>query len=1169
MTDILLGRGALRRLAGVAVAFFLAGAVGAADYGLKSGVTDWTDANSYTNAFGASPAQVPGGDDAVYLPDETFAVDASSPSFGVLSAFKRIVPSVGSRLEITVSEGEATLGCAFNRGGESGQGAHIGELVKKGAGLLKFGESGRIRNSATQYAFDYCTTTVLAEGSLRTTTDAEAVARSNFGVIVSSNDTALLVTADPNRTSSAWAEFETFDFGGLVTNETPGKTTVLYASGAKTAESSKVRGPIGGTIRFWMNGSIDFLSTNSTFTGGVTVQGWNGSAVFGPVGNVGVMKFGMREDAASSLGSAVSHMAHYDGVFRYLGTEPEVTDLSILCYGTLGLDGGAYGALTYNGLISNARDDLANSGQHRLLFSGANEQPCVFGGTLTSNLGSDSASVNPQYSFYVTKRGVGTWTFVGPKNGGSQGWNGGLAVEEGTLQFDSLLEAGRDCALGTALALTDGVRGLWSDEHWVDYAIVLGSVAPASAAVLEYVGSGPAACSTRPIALAGAGGTLKADDGRLTFSGVSARDADSSPTLTLDGTSERNVVKDVSDGAAGAKVNVVKDGAGTWTLGGDLTFSGALTVKNGTLKVKVPDNSPFVPTYKDYKWFKLSIAELTDATGTGASGGSSLAVRQISLLDKNGVRQNFGLTVPDSAHDGDTVRLAALKPGEACFGDNMVGGAVPDLVKNLTICFDGTYSSNDKPPSNPTGSAASIAYRPNPKYTTAAVPTWNDPATWIVIMMRLPDSATPVTHFDIQAFNNSYKQVPRRFQLEASVDGKEWATVWTNVDAEKYEAFEPKNGGYNQWISDGMAGTASNRPAGKGFSLSQSGEEYVQKRYFDWFRISFAKIEGAGNTLYMRQIGLYDKNGVRQNPGLQLAEDVTPAMGVKRMIKSAEIGPGECGYDSSVAGYWMTPGGMSGQQTVDLEAAFNGSESGTEGRYALSWLDTSGANLIPTSTDSKTWIPIVMHLQNGFSPVTQFDVQAFYYEGASRQYPVRMKLEGSIDGERWTEVWSNLDEAEDLSPTLTGYNQWIARTGLASASRADVGEKGFQLTNTYWTVLDEDHDQLQRVSGIQVLPGARLEASSPLEVNALRMSAVGAGTYANLKFAASGTLDVLTDKPLRNVLLSATYENCTGLENVADWSVSVNGVAKPGYTLSVTDDGKIGVTAPGILLIVK
>jgi len=1150
-------RAVVRIFTGFVFASLFAGIARGADYWLKSGATDWADANSYTNASGASPAEVPGSADTVYLPEETFAVDSTSASFATLSTFYRLVPKDATRLEITVPAGVTnSLGCAFNRGGESGNGRQIGELVKKGAGHLKLQSMGRVRHTTSNYAHDYCTQLTLAEGSLALPQDPDSVARSQYGIIVTSNETMLVADTNPSRTDTQWAQIDRFSIGGVLVNASVRPQLVIFTTGYDGGRNSEVTGAVCGNIRFWMVGSIDFIGTNSTFTGGATATGWDGSTAASGNGHINVYRFGS-PDAPSCVGSNNILLAYNHAAFRYLGTEPERTTRNILTYSDFALDGGAYGALTFAGTFKNTADASAgHSGQHLVFLDGNHANPCVYSGGVQSASDNDNV-YGPEFSFYMIKRGTGTWLFSGPKNGGSQGWNGGLAVEEGSLQFDSLTEAGRDCSLGTATKLTYKHMGVWTTDCWVDYAIALGSVAPASAAVLEYVGVSPASCTTRPLALSGTGGHLRASHGKLLFSGITAREENGSPTLTLDGSGTKNRVSEVSDGAVGAKLSIAKDGAGTWSLGGNLTFSGDVTVRQGTLNVKTP-GAP-TPTYRDYKRFRLTIAEIADGKTNelGICGQSNtLTIRQIGLFDKDGVRQNFGLTIPTSSYDagGNTIRATTLQPGEACFGPSMAGKTIggSGRVPQLSICFDGSYSSSG-------GSPFSAEFSPKP--------VLSDSSTWAVIDMYLPESANPVTHFDVQGYYMPLMYVPHRLKLEASVDGETWTTVWSNLEAAApHYAVTTK---WNGWMSDGVAGSASNRPLGTGFTLTKSGEDYVKKNYFNRFRLSIAKLEGGGKNFYMRQIGLYDANGNRVNVGLTLAENATPAMGATRTIQTLEIGPGQCGYDPSVVGYKVVPAGHPDQTVVDLPAAFDGGDSGTPGRYSVSWRDPSGTELVPTPAAPSTWIPIVMHLPDGTAPVTQFDVQSFY-SGDSfrpRQFPVRMKLEGSIDGENWVEAWSNLDEADDLNPdfgSTATYNKWL-RTGLAS--RADVGAKGFQLTNTYWNV-QESYDQLQHVNAIEVKPGAKFTAENPLSVKALRIDTTGAGTFSNLVFAASGNLDVVSSDAPSGVL-PGTYLDCQNIGNLAHWTVSLNGTPRPGYELSVSEDGKVSVIRPGLLIIVR
>ncbi|MCQ2446300.1 MAG: 4Fe-4S binding protein, partial [Clostridia bacterium] len=102
--------------------------------------------------------------------------------------------------------------------------------------------------------------------------------------------------------------------------------------------------------------------------------------------------------------------------------------------------------------------------------------------------------------------------------------------------------------------------------------------------------------------LVGAGGALRADRGGLDFAGVSARDANTSPTLTLTGTGTvDNVVREAFAGAEGSTIGVTKEGPGSWSLGGNFRIDGDVKVKEGTLSVDVP-HTLLPPVYQAYKW---------------------------------------------------------------------------------------------------------------------------------------------------------------------------------------------------------------------------------------------------------------------------------------------------------------------------------------------------------------------------------------------------------------------------------------------------------------------------------------------------------------------------------------------------------------------------------------
>lgn len=1112
-----------------------------ATFNLKSGVTDWTLPGSY--AEGAVPAS----GDTVNMPAETFAMDADSASFAKLTTFGRLVPQPGTRLVITVNSVEKTLCCAFCA--DSGT---VGELVKRGLGRLKLGSTCAVIRSSG-YAYDYCTNLTLEEGELSLVQEpASFSGRSHYGIIRSSGGTTLFASAAPERTSSIWAEAELVYFDGTVTNANASYSR-LFSIYGKAGCVSEVNGVVGGKIRFWTNGSINFRGENSTFSETVTTEGGNEDLPYGSSGAIGVSKFGMKSDAASSLGTSASITAYGRGGFRYLGSEQDETDKIINAFRSMFLDGGLYGGMVFSGNLYNQRDSVSNEGQKKLVLYGSNTlSRCTFSGKIvpSSDLAGTSAV---DYSFYVVKRGIGTWLFSGPKAGGGEGWTGGLAIEEGTFQFDSLAKAGTDCSLGRATRLTDGHVGPWLDEHMVDYAVALGSESPAAPAVFEYVGAGAAECATRPIALVGQGGTIRADGGALSYSGISARDANAAPVLTLDGTSTKgNEVRNVSAGAEGAKVGVEKTGTGTWKIGGDFTLGGDIKVREGTLSINVPQK-PKEPVYKEFKWFRLSFAELANSSGTAA--GQTFQIRQIGLFDKDGIRQNVGLTVPTATIDNGIVQSVYAKAGEAVYDRSMTGMTLAGdpSASQLQSCFSGLYSSYTQF-----------------TVTMPAKPEKTNPSTWMKIVMHLPDSANPITHFDVQGFQNGCKEVPWRLVMEGSANGHDWTTVYSNLEDEEPHKFTTSS--WNPWISDGVKGEADNRPlpteeSHTGFLLSVSGAQTSQEEPFSWFRLSVAEIHNDSNRLIVRNIHLFDKNGNRQNAGLVMPAGITAVSGEMRTINAVEIGPGQVYYDPLAAGLRVVPRVQSTGSVCDLPAAFNGLTT-SDGVFYIEWRDADGNALAPTPSNPDSWIPITMHLQPYTSPISHFDVQALYYDGdmvsGSKCIPIRMKVEGSCDGKTWTTVYSNVDEDEPLDAKLDGYNRWISDGATFATVRPLSTAK---LTFAHQYPEHEPYDQ--HLDGfVEVQSGARIEATEEIEIGKLRVDANGAGTLAGFAFSKSGVLDI------RNYTrgmgaLPVTFESCSGVEDLSKWGVQINGVNKPSYRLVVSGDGKVCVVAPGMMMIVR
>ena len=108
----------------------------------------------------------------------------------------------------------------------------------------------------------------------------------------------------------------------------------------------------------------------------------------------------------------------------------------------------------------------------------------------------------------------------------------------------------------------------------------------------------------------------------------------------------------------------------------------------------------------------------------------------------------------------------------------------------------------------------------------------------------------------------------------------------------------------------------------------------------------------------------------------------------------------------------------------------------------------------------------------------------------------------------------------------------------------------------------------QKLSGpVAVATGSTFAADTAIEISHLEVDAEGAGTLDGFAFAETGTLNVVNPKK-GSFELPGTYVNCTGFENLANWSVQFEGKAKQSYQIEIKD-GKVVILSPGVVLIVR
>lgn len=583
-------------------------------------------------------------------------------------------------------------------------------------------------------------------------------AANTFPAISLGDGTVLFTQFNKNTTVKA------LNGSGTVTN-TASAMRILTIGEAGSKVVSDFSGKITGRIGMNNTGFVRLTGTESTTPDRLVVLRNKDADAGAPLyGVTEVLKFGNYGDASSSIGrppatTEGSVDIRFSGWLRYIGPGDESTDRYIAVrYLTTGgraypntLDAGPNGGLTFTGTIETTHDS-GNVG--RMVLTGSNSVPCVIAGEWKGS------------ATHVTKRGPGTWRFA---DNAKRNFRAGLAVEEGTLQFDSIAETNVVCSLGLATTLQKPYQGAYNAANNVDYAYLLGG--DTTNVVFEYTGDSFCKVTTRHISLKGSGARLKSssptDTGGISLSGVSAQeDGAAVKTLWLAGANMLSCVGEISDGDG--KVGVTKEDPGTWTLIGNQTFSGPVEVKEGTLVVR--GNRPFT-------WYRFTVRGL---------GNQVFFLNELGLFNDAGERQTVGVTsvYPPSytgpGYQSGNLDYHTLLPGQAGIATSKsIYYYAPGAVNDLAGLFDGTTSGYWR-------SAISKDY---------AMPKWNDPSNWIPIVIRLPEAADEAVYCDIVAQNTA--QSVTAFSLDGSVDGETWTT---NLLAKMSGDYTITTG--TKWVSD-------------------------------------------------------------------------------------------------------------------------------------------------------------------------------------------------------------------------------------------------------------------------------------------------------------------------------------------------------------------------------
>lgn len=312
---------------------------------------------------------------------------------------------------------------------------------------------------------------------------------------------------------------------------------------------------------------------------------------------------------------------------------------------------------------------------------------------------------------------------------------------------------------------------------------------------------------------------------------------------------------------------------------------------------------------------------------------------------------------------------------------------------------------------------------------------------------------------------------------------------------------------------------------------------------YSWFRFTVRKVyKVTDNYVQLNELALFDKDGCRQNLGLK-TQDVSN--------DPFSLAPGSaCYHHYPVYGaleWW--------DGSRPLAGLFDGgSMFMCVQRYGL----TIG------STGEDSYLSFMMRLTNGAPAIATYDmgVATGYWPGSGAYTGSRdvgsWQLEASANGYDWKIVH---ESAPDQVPPYGG--RWYATGDSFANDLKGPHADGFKFSSTN----DVNYTQGE-VAYVRVSPGAVLDCDSTLVSHGLAVDAVtGGGTLRNVTFADDTTLYVENiAKETSSAVLNMTYENVSGLENVADWPVSVNG--RTGRYTASLKNGQITVTKTGALMII-
>ena len=332
---------------------------------------------------------------------------------------------------------------------------------------------------------------------------------------------------------------------------------------------------------------------------------------------------------------------------------------------------------------------------------------------------------------------------------------------------------------------------------------------------------------------------------------------------------------------------------------------------------------------------------------------------------------------------------------------------------------------------------------------------------------------------------------------------------------------------------------------------------------YKWYRLTFTQFGGPHNSaevdecpvvnglyLRLRGLGLYDADGNIYKP---MMTDVYPdGAADKNLIypptfwqglKPGEVTIGE--YHGAQYNTYTT--GLPSNLFKDTAALYN------------TYLACA-----PNKATGANWLPLVFRLPDNAPEICYYDLvcDQNYIDGING-HVAQFQLEGSVDGVQW-----------DLLHETGGC---VHSTYISRASRPDLtwvaGDNC--ITKEFGYPIKPRADEgsvkttLATVSEIKLAAGATLAAAGGVELPKLSVDCTGGErTVEGFDFATDGVLTVENVPAGAEFELPVNFANCSNLERLASWSITIGGKPNRKYDV-VVKNGRLCFSKRGLVLLFK